>query len=178
MVSVPNTTPPTTAKPESSARFLGRSLLIAIVVLVGLNVAAFLVFYRDTLGSVALPYTEDFSQTTRLDLRQFGGSWRIQDGARAGRPELPDMFAVLPAHLADGASGSISATLRFTSPNDGGGFLFGMERSDDRAGSHLVRFGRGKDGAAYLAYGGFDRDLTFTGQGSVPPCPTCPRAPA
>lgn len=161
-------TPPTPAL-ETSPGFLGRSLLVALLVLVGINVAAFLVFYRDTLGSVAVPYAEDFSALTRLDYRQYGGTWKVVDAALVqSDASLPDLFAVLTPRLPEPAAGSIAATLRFTSENDGGGVLFGMEQPDDRRGSHLVRFGRGDDGVPYVVWGTFDQDLQFASQGSQP----------
>ncbi|MFN8620755.1 MAG: hypothetical protein U0869_08445 [Chloroflexota bacterium] len=163
------TTSPAAKTLETSPGFLGKTLLGAIAVLVVVNIGAFRLFYGDTLGSVALPYHEDFSRTTRLDYRQFGGTWRIKDGTLVqSDPALPDQFATLGAQLPTGTTGRFGATLRFTSDRAGGGLLFGMEHGDDRAGSQLVRFGRNEDGTPYLAYGAFDEQLQFQGQGSIP----------
>ena len=159
---------PETPTTESSPAFLGRTVLAAIGAVVAINLGAFLLFYGDTLSSVALPYREDFSHTTRLDYREFGGDWRIADGALVqGDASLPDQFAVLTAHLPV-VGGTFGATMHFTSPKQGGGLMFGMAKVGDRHGSQLVRFGRGDDDKPYLVYGAFDQQLQFQAQGTVP----------
>src|SRR5690349_15593891 len=83
-----------------SLAFIGKSVLLAFVIWIGINLLLFLVLYGDTLTPMALPYVEDFQQLTRLDYRQFGGAWHLRDHKLIQtNTKGSDLLAVIPLRL-------------------------------------------------------------------------------
>ena len=152
--------------PIRSRSFLARTGLATIAVMIAINVGAFVVLFGDTLAAPRIPYLESFTGVGRLDYRQFLGAWRIDAGRLVQTDDqLADVRAVLPLEVPAGEDHRFAARLSFLSGLQGGGLLFGLEDPDPLTRAHLVRFGRGDDGLAYLVYGGFDATGTFSPQG-------------
>lgn len=150
--------------------YLGLMLALALVVLVTGHVLMFLAYYADTLAPTTLPYYQTFDDLKRLDYRQFGGQWRLQDGALVQlNAQDTDLFAVLPnLTVTPDKPYYFSAKMRMLAGPNGGGLLFNLQHADNRQQSHLVRFGNA-DGQNYLVYGYFDEKLNFVAQGTLPP---------
>lgn len=151
-----------------SLRFIGFSVALALGVWVVINSIIFWVIYGDTVMPLTLPYTESFTTIQRLDYRQFGGKWRIQDQALVqDNTQLADLYAVVPLTMEEDQDYQFGAHLKVLSGPDGAGLLFNMQQQLQKRQSHLVRFGL--DGArAYLVFGYFDKDDQFIEQGALP----------
>ncbi|MFZ4664031.1 MAG: hypothetical protein ACOYNY_43940 [Caldilineaceae bacterium] len=144
---------------------MGALLLAILLWLVG-NSALFLIIYRDTLTPLTLPYLETFSNTHRLDYRQFGGQWRVQEQALVqSNAAEADEFAVIPLYLAPEQAYQFGATMKVLAGANGAGLAFNMQQKDDLRQSHLVRFGA-NEGNPYLVFGYFDENDTFVAQGT------------
>lgn len=154
-------------EPLSLRLTMGAGLLALLLWLVG-NSALFLTIYAETLTPLTLPYQEAFTTMQRLDYRQFGGHWRVQEEALVQSDATqPDHFAMIPLPLASEQSYQFSAYLKVLAGANGGGLAFNMQQQDDLRQSHLVRFGA-EEGQPYLVFGYFDENDTFVEQGSLP----------
>lgn len=152
-----------------SLSFLGWSVAFAVAVWIGLNLILFTVLYGDTFKPLTLPYSEDFDQLRRLDYRQFGGTWRINDGKLIQKEtKAADLLAVIPLVLPRNQPYQWGAHLEILKGPNGGGLVFNLQHPDSLQQSQIVRFGADK-GRNYLVYGYFDEKLTFVQQGSLAP---------
>jgi hypothetical protein len=143
-------------------------LLLAILLWLAGNSALFLALYGDTLMPLSLPYLETFTNTQRLDYRQFGGHWLVQEQALVqDNATEADKFAVIPLYLAPEQAYQFGATMKVLAGANGAGLAFNMQQKDDLRQSHLVRFGA-NEGQPYLVFGYFDEKDTFVEQGSQP----------
>lgn len=145
-------------------------LLFVIALVMTANLLLFTFLYADTFAALTLPYTEDFSHLERLVYRQFGGNWRVQDGALLQVDQNnADLFAVIPLHLDPTQGYRFESEMHFVSGSKGAGLLFNMQHADNRQQSQLVRFGIDPQGVSYLVFGYFDENLNFVSQGSISP---------
>jgi len=152
-----------------SLPFIGISLLLALILLVGGNSLLFLAYYKETFSPVTLPYTENFATTQRLDYRQFGGDWQLRDNRLVqSNTQNTDLMAVMPLILAADQSYQFGVHIQILQGPNGGGLLFNLQQKDSRQQSHLVRFGN-DNGRDYLVFGYFDENLQFVAQGSLAP---------
>lgn len=143
-------------------------LLLAILLWLAGNSALFLALYGDTLMPLSLPYLETFTNTQRLDYRQFGGRWLVQEQALVqDNATEADVFAVIPLELPPAQTYQFGAAMKVLEGANGAGLTFNMQHKDDLRQSHLVRFGA-NDGNPYLVFGYFDENDTFVEQGSQP----------
>jgi hypothetical protein len=143
-------------------------LLLAILLWLAGNSALFLVLYGDTLTPLSLPYLETFTNTQRLDYRQFGGRWLVQGQALVqDNATEADKFAVIPLELPPAQTYQFGAAMKVLEGANGAGLIFNMQHKDDLRQSHLVRFGA-NEGQPYLVFGYFDEKDTFVEQGSQP----------
>lgn len=157
-------------KAESlSLSLIGKSVVLAVLAWVGLNLLLFTVLYSDTFTPLSLPYSEDFEQLARLDYRQFGGTWRVRD-SRLVQSDTngSDLLAVLPLTLPQSQPYQFGAHMELLNGPNGAGLMFNLQHADNRQQSHLVRFGA-NEGRNYLVFGYFDENLKFIEQGSVAP---------
>ena len=144
------------------------ALLLAILLWLAGNSALFLALYGDTLMPLSLPYLETFTNTQRLDYRQFGGRWLVQEQALVqDNATEADVFAVIPLELPPAQTYQFGAAMKVLEGANGAGLTFNMQHKDDLRQSHLVRFGA-NDGNPYLVFGYFDENDTFVEQGSQP----------
>ena len=144
------------------------ALLLAILLWLAGNSALFLALYGDTLMPLSLPYLETFTNTQRLDYRQFGGRWLVQEQALVqDNATEADVFAVIPLELPPAQTYQFVAAMKVLEGANGAGLTFNMQHKDDLRQSHLVRFGA-NDGNPYLVFGYFDENDTFVEQGSQP----------
>ncbi len=151
-----------------SLRLTMSALALAILLWLVGNSALFLMIYGDALTPVPLPYLETFTSTLRLDYRQFGGRWRLQEQTLVqSDPTEADKFAVIPLELPPAQTYQFGAAMKVLEGANGAGLTFNMQHKDDLRQSHLVRFGA-KDGNPYLVFGYFDENDTFVEQGSQP----------
>lgn len=151
-----------------SLRFIGRSLALALGLWVVANGVIFFAIYGDTLTPLTIPYFENFTTLQRVDYRQFGGQWHIQDQALVQRDDqLPDLFAVIPLTLEEDQSYQVGVHLKVLSGANGAGLLFNMQRKGEKRQSNLVRFGRDGDNF-YIVFGYFDKSDEFVQQGTLP----------
>ncbi len=112
----------------TSLRFLGQSLLIALVAYITLNAAAFLLLYGDTLTPWGLPCYKDFSHLYRLDYRQSGGRWTDQDEELLQtQDDDMDLMAVIPTKMDTSRNYEFRTNLDFQSANLGGGLVSNNE---------------------------------------------------
>ncbi|MCB0129470.1 MAG: hypothetical protein KDD78_01415 [Caldilineaceae bacterium] len=150
--------------------YLWLALGLALAALILGHLVMFLAYYSDTLAPTTLPYYEEFTDLERLDYRQYGGRWRLQDETLVQfDTQDTDLFAVVPNLTVDPETAYyFSAKMRILAGPKGGGLLFNLQNSDTVQSSHLVRFGS-DNGQDYLVYGYFDDDRQFKAQGSVPP---------
>jgi len=157
-------------KAESlSLSLIGKSVAVAVTVWVGLNLLLFTILYGDTFTPLSLPYREDFEQLTRLDYRQFGGTWRARDSRLVqSDAQGSDLLAVLPLSLPQSQPYQFGAHIEILSGPNGAGLMFNLQHADNRQQSHLVRFGT-NEGRNYLVFGYFDEELKFIEQGAVAP---------
>ena len=157
-------------KAESlSLSLIGKSVAVAVFAWVSLNLLLFTVLYGDTFAPLSLPYSEDFAQLTRLDYRQFGGTWRVRDSRLVqSDAQGSDLLAVLPLTLPQSQPYQFGAHLEILNGPNGAGLMFNLQHADNRQQSHLVRFGA-NEGRNYLVFGYFDENLKFIEQGSVAP---------
>ena len=117
---------------------------------------------------LSLPYLETFTNTQRLDYRQFGGRWLVQEQALVqDNATEADVFAVIPLELPPAQTYQFGAAMKVLEGANGAGLTFNMQHKDDLRQSHLVRFGA-NDGNPYLVFGYFDENDTFVEQGSQP----------
>ncbi|MEZ4668493.1 MAG: hypothetical protein R3E39_11300 [Anaerolineae bacterium] len=150
---------------DVSLRYLVKCVLVALTAYAGLNGAAFLFLFGNALQPLQLPYSEDFEQVDRLRYRQFGGLWKVQDGALLQSIENDsDLMAVLPVRILPEQSYHLETHITFRSGNSGGGLMFNLEHPDNRREGHMVRFGADA-GSTYIVYGYFDELVNFTSQG-------------
>lgn len=151
-----------------SLRFIGLAVTLALGLWVAANGVIFFTIYGDPLSPFTLPYLESFTQQQRVDYRQFGGKWHIQEQALVQTDDqLADLFAVIPLTLEEDQAYQFGAHLQVLAGQNGAGLLFNMQQKGEKRQSHLVRFGL--DGArAYLVYGYFDKSDEFVEQGSLP----------
>ena len=151
-----------------SLRFIGFSVALTLGVWLVANSIIFWVIYGDTIMPLTLPYMESFTTIQRLDYRQFGGKWHIQDQALVqDDTQLADLYAVVPLTLEEEQDYQFGAHLKVLSGPNGAGLLFNMQQQLEKRQSHLVRFGLDGD-RAYLVFGYFDKDDLFVEQGAVP----------
>lgn len=144
------------------------ALLLAILLWLAGNSALFFALYGDTLMPLILPYLETFTNTQRLDYRQFGGRWLVQEQALVqDNATEADVFAVIPLELPPAQTYQFGAAMKVLEGANGAGLTFNMQHKDDLRQSHLVRFGA-NDGNPYLVFGYFDENDTFVEQGSQP----------
>ena len=137
------------------------ALLLAILLWLAGNSALFLALYGDTLMPLSLPYLETFTNTQRLDYRQFGGRWLVQEQALVqDNATEADVFAVIPLELPPAQTYQFGAAMKVLEGANGAGLTFNMQHKDDLRQSHLVRFGA-NDGNPYLVFGYFDENDTF-----------------
>lgn len=156
-------------KPEPlSLRLIAVALTLAFGLWVAANGILFFAIYGDTLTPLTLPYMETFTTQQRVDYRQFGGKWHIQEQALVqGDDQLADLFAVIPLTFEEDQAYQFGTHLQVLSGLNGGGLLFNMQRKGEKRQSHLVRFGL--DGARpYLVFGYFDKNDEFVEQGALP----------
>lgn len=151
-----------------SLRFITIALTLAFGLWVAANGLMFFVIYGDTLTPLTLPYMETFTTQQRVDYRQFGGKWHLQEQALVQTDDqLADLFAVLPLTFEEDQAYQFGTHLQVLSGLNGAGLLFNMQQKDAKRQSHLVRFGL--DGArAYLVFGYFDKNDEFVEQGALP----------
>lgn len=151
-----------------SLRLTVGTLASAILLWLVGNSLLFLSSYGDTLTPLTLPYLETFTNTQRLDYRQFGGRWRLQEETLVqSDPTEADKFAVIPFHLAPEQSYQFDAYMKVLDGANGAGLAFNMQQKDKLRQSHLVRFGA-NEGRTYLVFGYFDENDTFVEQGTQP----------
>lgn len=151
-----------------SLRFIGLAVALASGLWVAANGLIFFAIYGDALTPLTLPYFENFTTLQRVDYRQFGGRWHIQDQLLVQEDDqAADLFAVLPLTLDEDQPYQFGAHIQVLSGANGAGLLFNMQQKGEKRQSHLVRFGR--DGErAYLVFGYFDKNDEFVEQGSLP----------
>ena len=151
-----------------SLRFLAMALTLACLVWVVADRLIYTALYGDALPALALPYLENFAQMQRLDYRQFGGKWKIQDQALIqSNAEMADLFTVIPLSISAQQVYQFKTHLQPLAGPNGAGLLFNMQHNDTIQQSHLVRFGA--DGERqYLVFGYFDETGQFVEQGSLP----------
>ncbi|MFK7805219.1 MAG: hypothetical protein AB8G95_26545, partial [Anaerolineae bacterium] len=130
----------------------------------------FYVYYSDTLGSITLPYFEDFSEESRVEYRQIGGNWTLENASLVQQDSsLVDIMAVIPALELDSAEAyEFSATVNVLDGPKGGGLAFNLQDHTTVISSHMVRLGTDQ-GQDYLIYGYFDDNRQFVTQGSANP---------
>lgn len=150
-----------------SLAFLGKLILLAFLALVIGNLLSYWVLYADAFPPFSLPYREDFEQPLRLRYRQFGGFWRVQDGAlfqndRSGT----DLIAVIPLTISAAQPYHFESRITIASGPNGGGLMFNLQHPNTPKQSHLVRFGT-DNGNNYLVFGYFDEAMNFISQGSL-----------
>lgn len=144
------------------------ALLLAILLWIAGNSVLFLASYGDTLTPLPLPYLETFSSTQRLDYRQFGGHWRVQDQALVQSDAAEaDKFAVIPLRLAPEQNYQFRSAMKVLAGANGAGLTFNMQKKNDLRQSHLVRLGA-NEGQPYLVFGYFDENGNFVEQGAQP----------
>lgn len=158
------------AKPLLYGPPVGLAIALAFALLVAGQILMFLYYYGDSLADTRLPYAEDFANTTRLDFRQYGGRWRVNDEKLVQfDTQDTDLLAVLPnLELPADEPYAFGTRIQVLAGPKGGGLVFNMQDPESRAMSHMVRFGSG-DGGDYLVWGYFDESLNYVAQGSVPP---------
>ena len=159
------------AKPSLHGPVVGLAIALAFALLVTGQILLFLHFYGDTLAPTRLPYAEDFSHATRLDYRQFGGRWAVNDAKLVQfDTQDTDLLAVLPnLAISAGDPYTFSTKIQVLAGPKGGGLVFNMQDSTSREESHMVRFGTG-DSGDYLVWGYFDETAMYVAQGTaVPP---------
>lgn len=151
-----------------SLRFIAMALTLAGLVWVVADRLIYTALYGDALPSLALPYLENFAQMQRLDYRQFGGRWKIQDQTLIqSNAELADLFTVIPIAIPAQQAYQFQTHMQILAGPNGAGLLFNMQHKDSIQQSHLVRFGI--DGERkYLVFGYFDAAGQFVEQGSLP----------
>lgn len=153
---------------DTSLQYLTISLMAALMVYAALNVSAFWLIFGTTLTPLELPYSEDFDDLSRLDYRQFGGIWRIEDDRLLQVQENDsDLMAVVPLQITAEQNYHLEAQIEFLSGQHGGGLIFNLQHSENRVESHLVRFGSDA-GQTYLVFGYFDAQANFVEQGRIP----------
>lgn len=156
-------------KSESlSLRFITLAVTLAFGLWVAANGILFFAIYGATLTPLTLPYLETFTTQQRVDYRQFGGKWQLQEQALVqGDEQLADLFAVLPLTFEEDQAYQFGTHLQVLSGPNGAGLLFNMQRKGEKRQSHLVRFGL--DGTrSYLVFGYFDKNDEFVEQGALP----------
>ncbi len=152
-----------------SLSLIGLSMLLALVLLIGANAWMFLAYYQETLTPLTLPYAENFVTTQRLDYRQFGGDWQLQDKRLVQHVRHDtDLMAVIPLILTPDQTYQFGVHIQILQGPNGGGLLFNLQHKDSRQQSHIVRFGS-DNGRDYLVFGYFDDNLQFVAQGSIVP---------
>ncbi|CAN5532426.1 hypothetical protein BH10CHL1_BH10CHL1_40010 [soil metagenome] len=150
--------------------FLGKSIALAVILWVGINLLLFRVLYSDALTPLSLPYLEDFGQQTRLDYRQFGGVWHIRDAKLVQeKSDAADLLAVIPLTLRPAQPYQFGVHINIVKGPNGAGLLFNLQHANSYQQAQLVRFGTDKEGREYLSYGYFDKNLKFVEQGSLKP---------
>lgn len=151
-----------------SLRLTIGALALALFLWLAGNSALFLIMYGDTLTPLRVPYLEPFTNTQRLDYRQFGGHWRLQEQTLVQTdPTEADDFAVIPLRLAPEQNYQFGAAMKVLTGANGGGLAFNMQQKDDLRQSHLVRLGVNEE-RTYLVFGYFDENDAFVEQGSQP----------
>ncbi|MCE7982979.1 MAG: DUF1080 domain-containing protein [Caldilinea sp. CFX5] len=151
-----------------SLRLTIGALLLALLLWLAGNSALFLAIYGDTLTPLTMPYQETFTDRQRLDYRQFGGRWRLQEQTLVqSNPAAADDFAVIPLPLAPEQTYQFGAYIKVLEGANGAGLAFNMQQTDDLRQSHLVRLGA-NEGQPYLVFGYFDENDAFVEQGTQP----------
>lgn len=151
-----------------SLRFITVALILAFGLWVAANGILFFAIYGDTLTPLTLPYMETFTTQQRVDYRQFGGKWHLQEQSLVqADDQLADLFAVIPLTFEEDQAYQFGTHLQVLRGPNGAGLLFNMQRQGEKRQSHLVRFGL--DGArSYLVFGYFDKNDEFVEQGALP----------
>ena len=141
----------------------------ALLILLG-HTAMYYYYYSDVFWPRTLPYYEDFTADDRLELRQVGGNWKLENERLIQHDaNLVDILAVIPALELDPAQPyEFSTNISVLEGPKGGGIVFNMQDRGTIVSSHLVRLGS-NEGGDYLIYGYFGEDRNFNVQGSVNP---------
>lgn len=146
---------------------LGAAALAILLWLAG-NSAMFWAIYHDALTPLSLPYLETFTARQRLDYRQFGGEWRLQEQRLVQNDATKaDLFAVIPLPLAPDQGYQFGVRAQVLAGANGAGLAFNLQQKNDLRQSHLVRLGA-TDGRTYLVFGYFDENDQFVEQGAQP----------
>ncbi len=151
--------------------YLPPLIATGLLILLG-NGLLYYYYYSDVFWPKTLPYFEDFTGDDRVDFRQVGGNWRLdEENARLiqNDPNLVDILAVIPAlELEPEQPYEFSSNISVLEGPKGGGIVFNMQDRGTIVSSHLIRLGN-NEGGDYLIYGYFEDDRNFTVQGSASP---------
>ena len=132
-------------KPLLYGPAVGLAIALAFALLVTGQILMFLYYYGDSLADTRLPYVENFSADTRLDYRQYGGQWRVEDEKLVQfDTQDTDLLAVLPnLEIPAGEPYAFKTKIQVLTGPIGGGIVFNMQDPESRAMSQMVRFGTG-----------------------------------
>ena len=149
--------------------YLPPLILTGLLIVLG-NGLIYYYYYSDVFWPRTLPYFEDFTADERVEYRQVGGSWKLEDERLIQQDaSLVDILAVIPAlELEVGQPYEFSTNISVLEGPKGGGIVFNMQDRGTVVESHLIRLGT-NEGNDYLIYGYFEEDRNFNVQGSANP---------